>query len=133
MTNEDDAMDIDGTSAETPGRGNNSAIDGPTDTTAPEPRARSKASRKTLKCAYCRKDHKGVSSSRCHDCLHLLTTQCFRVDDSTKCDRCRKLGYPCFGGLDTAFLTSPKRMLQKNKCSQCREARVKVGILISTF
>ena len=45
-----------------------------------------------------------------------------------KCERCEKLNYSCFGGLETAISSSPRRALSRKKCQDCREAKQKVFV-----
>jgi hypothetical protein len=84
---------------------------------------------KISKCAFCRKDHKKVRTSWVGSGLWELTKhdcQCVRQSDDVKCERCQKLKYSCFGGLETALSSSPRRALSRKKCQDCREAKQKV-------
>ncbi|RDW58760.1 hypothetical protein BP6252_13236 [Coleophoma cylindrospora] len=71
---------------------------------------RSAAARRIPKCGYCRRDHK----------------KCERATETAKCERCKDLGYGCFGGLESAISHSPKRCEPTNRkwpaiCNRCRE------------
>jgi hypothetical protein len=52
--------------------------------------------------------------------------QCVRTSDDAKCERCMNLNYGCFGGLEAATSSSPKRVFNRKKCNYCRAAKQKV-------
>ena len=56
--------------------------------------------------------------------MHSL--QCVRTSDDAKCERCMNLNYGCFGGLEAAISSSPKRVFNRKKCNYCRALKQKV-------